>query len=47
MIITERRQTLTYFEKEPDIIVQPFKGTIDSYIPQGHQRLILPLPYLF
>ena len=47
MIITGRRQALTYFGKEPDIIVQPFKGTIDSYIPQGHQRLILPLPYLF
>ena len=47
MIITGRRQTLTYFGKEPDIIVQPFKGTIDSYIPQGHQRPTLPLPYLF
>ena len=34
MIITGRRQTLTYFGKEPDIIVQPFKGTIDIHYPQ-------------
>jgi hypothetical protein len=47
MVITKKRQALTYFKKEPDIIVQPFKENIDSYIPQGHQRLILPLPYLF
>ena len=38
MMITGRRQTLTYFCKEPDIIVQPFKGTIDSHYPQD--RLI-------
>ena len=38
MIITGRRQALTYFSKEPDIIVQPFKGTIDSHYPQD--RLI-------
>ena len=47
MIITGRRQALPYFGKEPDIVVQPFKGPIDRYIPQGHQRLILPLSYLF
>jgi hypothetical protein len=38
MIITGRRQALTYFGKEPYIIVQPFNGTINSHYLQD--RLI-------
>ena len=38
MMITKRRQALTYFDKETDIIVQPFNKTIDSHYPQD--RLI-------
>lgn len=35
IIITKKRQTLTYFNKKPDIIVQPFKKTINSHYPQN------------
>jgi hypothetical protein len=34
MIITGRRQTLTYFGKEPDIIVQPYSISQDTWLKQ-------------
>jgi hypothetical protein len=34
VIITERRQALTYFGKEPDIIVQPYSVSQDTWLKQ-------------
>ena len=34
MIITGRRQALTYFGKEPDIIVQPYSISQDTWLKQ-------------
>ena len=34
MIITGRRQALTYFGKEPDIIVQPYSVSQDTWLKQ-------------
>jgi hypothetical protein len=34
MIITGRRQALTYFRKEPDIIVQPYSVSQGTWLKQ-------------
>ena len=34
IIITGRRQALTYFDKEPDIIVQPYSVSQDTWLKQ-------------
>ena len=34
MIITGRKQALTYFGKEPDIIVQPYSVSQDAWLKQ-------------
>jgi hypothetical protein len=34
MMITKRRQALTYFDKEPDIIVQPYSVSQNTWLKQ-------------
>ena len=41
MIIIGRKQTLTYFGKEPDIIVQPYNVSQETWLKQHSTDLLL------
>jgi hypothetical protein len=41
MIITGRKQALTYFGKEPDIIVQPYSVSQDTWLKQHSTDCLL------
>lgn len=41
MLITGRKQTLTYFGKEPDIIVQPYNASQDTWLKQHSKDWLL------